>query len=222
MDAPKGGTLRLHSVRLNLVFNPEKLRPYEEIKDNKINILNILQAPFLNPPNNTNYVKLEDLNFSLSRTRKDIENVFYTNFQFFKDDDQIKKQKEIFSQLQELRYGKVNVDGNVEDGKINKVLRTRQQIEDIQKQISTLQTTISDQMDTLKGLFTQSVSQHQQIDYPAIKEYKALYTKLQSSLTSAAGGNRNSQRKSKLTKNRTKKTTLSKKNRSSKMIKIQK
>ena len=76
--------------------------------------------------------------------------------------------------------------------------------------------------DILNGLLNQSVIQHQQIDYPAIKEYEILYAQLQTSLTSAAGGNRNSQRKSKLTKNRTKKTILSKKNRSLKMIKIQK
>ena len=212
MDHPKAGTFRLESVKLNLVFDPQRLKPYKEKKDNKINILEILRAPFLTFPNNTNYVKLKDLDFSLPRTRENIENIFYTKFQFFEDDDQIRKQKDTFSQLQELRYSK----------EINNALLDQRHIADFQQQISDTQATIATQMDSLKSLLAQSVSRHQKIDYPAIKEYKDLYTKLQSSLTSAAGGTRSRQRKSKLTKNRTKKNTLSKKNRSLKMIKIQK
>ena len=74
--------------------------------------------------------------------------------------------------------GKIREDNSVEEGKIIKVLRTQQQISATQQQISSLQATISNQIDTLKSLLDQSVSQLQQIDYPAIKEYEALYTKL--------------------------------------------
>ena len=80
---------KLDLVKIYLWFEPcLKLRPYTKIEDNRIKILDISlsEIPLLR-----NYVQLKDIDFSFTTTREKIENVFFTNFRFFKSDEQSEK-----------------------------------------------------------------------------------------------------------------------------------